>query len=444
MWYLKKGGVRSGPFTDAQIRERLNLGIAGPLDCISSDGQHWQTVRDSEFWKQERTIPDPHAARAGRKISLASGGAPSITTIPPSNTPSRPGSPDMSSPSAPVAQAPSRPRFHNWWLAVAIPCATAVILAVIGLFMPDSPDGAATGTPAEAGGGAAADDGYRGEEIGSLNIEYFKPEYQDFCRYICPTYGEMKQTFAMIAASEHVDGNLQYQDALSQVHFYVETSNNIVNAYATIVDPYREQLWPTMIVQGGLGRFSRIVGAVLTEYGDDEKLGDALGEMLIALGNSPEIALESTAGFLCDDLKIPLSKFSDEAWVANAKNISRGILLSVLAHEAGHLALGHVWSWEKNLERSRNQEREADSFAHSVASGTADAENMFWGNFIFHYAYALFEGKDPDSEIARTHPFAEERLCNLIRDNQSMARKCGFTEEDVKKHLAEVRESMRE
>lgn len=86
MWYLKKGGVRSGPFTDNQVRERLNLGMAGPLDGISSDGQRWQTVRDSEFWKQERTIPDPHAAHAGRKISLAQP-QPAISVVSPSPTP---------------------------------------------------------------------------------------------------------------------------------------------------------------------------------------------------------------------------------------------------------------------------------------------------------------------------------------------------------------------
>lgn len=135
MWYLKKGGVRSGPFTDAQVRERLNLGMAGPLDGISSDGQRWQTVRDSEFWKQERTIPDPHASRGVRKISLVQP-QPTITTVspPPGATSLLPQVPPNVPPQSSewAAPSPSRPRFHNWWLAVIIPSAAAVL--AIALF----------------------------------------------------------------------------------------------------------------------------------------------------------------------------------------------------------------------------------------------------------------------------------------------------------------------
>ena len=117
--------------------------------------------------------------------------------------------------------------------------------------------------------------------------------------------------------------------------------------------------------------------------------------------------------------------------------------MSILAHETGHVALGHVWTWKKNTERSRNQEREADSFAHSIASGTADAETMFFGNYLFHYAYAINEERNGDSIVARTHPYSEERLFNLIRDNQSIADLYGISERETLEQLRRARSKMK-
>lgn len=76
MWWTLKNGVKSGPFTRDKIETKLRLGMLGPLDRISEDGGAWQYVRETEFWKQERTIPEPVAMPASNatlkaKISLA-------------------------------------------------------------------------------------------------------------------------------------------------------------------------------------------------------------------------------------------------------------------------------------------------------------------------------------------------------------------------------------
>jgi hypothetical protein len=193
-----------------------------------------------------------------------------------------------------------------------------------------------------------------------------------------------------------------------------------------------------MVVLGGMGRFSRVLAACLTEFGVED-----IEILLGVLGSAPEIGADGALGLLTEHLDIPLERFSDEAWLSNAKSISRGIMLGVLAHEAGHIALGHVWGWNKGSERSRNQEREADSFAHSVASGSADADSMFAGNLMFHFAYAINEAKNGDSEMARTHPYSEERLFNLIRDNASTAKLYGITEEEMRQALEEARKNFR-
>ncbi len=288
---------------------------------------------------------------------------------------------------------------------------------------------------------ASGDDGFRGCELAQLDLSRYNSKYHAFLRYITPSYGEVKQAFGMVANSEHVEANLMYKNATDRIRLYHDPSDGAINAFATRFDRYRHkgtyEIWPTIVVQGGAGRFSRIIGAALA---DDKELDD----LLAALGGAGTIDNALALRVLSNGLNIPLERFSDEAWLAKAKNISRGILLGILAHETGHIVLGHVWSWgAESNERSRNQERQADSFAHSVASGTADADIMFFGNFVFDFAFAINEGKNGDSEASRTHPYSEERLFNLLRDNRSTAIKHGFTEQSVREMLNHARANNR-
>ena len=504
-YYLRKSGVVSGPFPEEDLRRRLTLNLLTSMDEVSQDGRSWKRIRQTTLWNPAAaTTATPATTYAGapgsatpphrapttpaslhlRRIAKqsATNGTSGQMPMVGSNTPSEtfsgfapnPPTSDVHTPSplpslisftpaAPIYR--ERSRFHNWWLAVAIPCATVVVLAIIGALMGDgtretsgSDSSSGVSTSGESSGSSETvpssetdpfgadgdtddpfgDDGYRGEEIVSLDYSKVEPELRDFYRYITPTYSELKQAFQMILSAEHVSENLAYQSATANVHFYHDPSDCEVNAFATIVDDHRKQLWPTMMVKGGAGRFARIVGAALTENPDIDV--DAL---LTILGRSPQISNEGALEFLRDGLKIPLSRYSDEAWLAQAKLVSRGILMGILAHETGHLALGHVWSWQKNKERNRNQEREADSFAHSIGSGTADAESMFLGQFLFHYAYAIVQGPNGAADRESTHPYAEERLYNLIRDNRSISEKYGITEEDTREQLRKARSNIR-
>ncbi len=477
MWWISRNGVLSGPFPRDQIEKRIKLGLIVSLDRVSEDKRNWTYIRDTEFWHQERTIPEPIAPpRPGSMGKIGLGPRhPTIAATPMSPTsPSAPvadmgygAAPQLPQPDAKRTAPPnpwkspemprsnaaqgSRPRMSGPALAIISALGTLVaVFAVIFILairsydeggdMTQSPSGdSASDVPNPAQGQSGiTDDGFRGTEVKTLDLSAFETKFHPFLRYITPSYSDLKQAFAMVENSEHVSDNLQYKDALANVRLYHDPSDGSINAFATIADPYRNEFWPTMVVLGGAGRFSRIIGAALAEERSDD-----LADLLAVLGQAGNIDNAFALRLLSNGLNIPLERFSDQAWLANAKNISRGILLSVLAHEAGHLALGHVWSWKKNNERSRNQEREADSFSHSVASGTADAEIMFFGNFVFDFAFAIHEGKNGDSEASRTHPYSEERLFNLLRDNTSTAVKLGFTEREVREMLTEARANLR-
>ncbi len=58
MWWISRNGVLSGPFPRDQIEKRIKLGLIVSLDRVSEDKRNWTYIRDSDFWHQERTIPE--------------------------------------------------------------------------------------------------------------------------------------------------------------------------------------------------------------------------------------------------------------------------------------------------------------------------------------------------------------------------------------------------
>ncbi len=87
MWWISRNGVLSGPFPRDQVEKRIKLGLIVSLDRVSEDKRNWTYIRDSEFWHQERTIPQPITMPPPGpigKIGLASRFAPPAA-VPPAN-----------------------------------------------------------------------------------------------------------------------------------------------------------------------------------------------------------------------------------------------------------------------------------------------------------------------------------------------------------------------
>lgn len=111
---------------------------------------------------------------------------------------------------------------------------------------------------------------------------------------------------------------------------------------------------------------------------------------------------------------------------AAAQAVSAGMIIGVLAHEMGHVCLGHVDGpsyYDSNPEIARNHEREADSFASSITAATPFGEYVYDGTLFWHYVLAQQQG---NTAIESTHPLERERLENLIRANPSKASALGI------------------
>ena len=82
-----------------------------------------------------------------------------------------------------------------------------------------------------------------------------------------------------------------------------------------------------------------------------------------------------------------------------------------------------------NLEISRNQEREADSFASSVISSSPFGDYLVFGTILWEAVWVWVERAT--GQIASTHPLASERLADLIRANPSVASEIGLSLEGI-------------
>jgi hypothetical protein len=235
---------------------------------------------------------------------------------------------------------------------------------------------------------------------------------------------QAKQLFEFVRNSAHVQGNAHYRELLGRVRFEYEGGDDEVNAYAFAREEGGEGVGRALEIHcnAGAARFARLISlAMAAQLAGRE---GAVQELLSAM--KPEhfaVLGEGAADSLLRESGLDGS-LANAATRRNADSIASGMLTFVLAHESGHHALGHVFGSAANLEVSRNQEREADTFASSVIATSPYGEYIFAGTLFWQYALAQQE-KNADGR--GTHPLAQERLENLIRQNEEMAAAFGIT-----------------
>jgi hypothetical protein len=110
------------------------------------------------------------------------------------------------------------------------------------------------------------------------------------------------------------------------------------------------------------------------------------------------------------------------------------MILNVVAHELGHICLGHTLGVKQNYEISRNQEREADSFAASVTASSPFSDYIVSGG-IFWWVIMTWAAESAGLQAETSHPHARERLMDYIRANKAQAEEIGITQETIQAYL---------
>lgn len=237
---------------------------------------------------------------------------------------------------------------------------------------------------------------------------------------------ELLQLMEYVKNSPHVVNNALYAAVAPKLQFFV-SSDLVINAYATIKDGN-----PTIYILVGAIRYANIVSAAYVASGLAQSKApeqfSPLPEIIESLARCVEgwgfdISSERACSF-AEKFNLHLIMY-DQVLVRKAKSLAAGLLIGILAHEYGHLALGHLYGQSQTLEISRNQEREADSFASSVISSSPFGEYIVLGSILWELVW-VWQEKSSGGKVATTHPLASERLSDLIRANPTSAAELGF------------------
>ena len=255
----------------------------------------------------------------------------------------------------------------------------------------------------------------------------------------------VKQMAAMVINSPYVQDNEQYRGIAESVNLIVMNNVPLVNAFACNESPrgYGHILPPVMVMCDGACVVTKLVSLVLgiIQPGQHEKIKSLLLPIIKDIGEIIEdnegLFIEDDACDICNDYDI--WSYMDEEARRRANSYGAAMMLAVLAHELGHIVYGHIHGKMVNeyepddLAVSRNQEREADSFASSIISRSPFRDYLVLGG-IFWWV-VLTWASDANKDIETTHPHPEERVMNFIREHRSQANALGIDEASINEFL---------
>jgi hypothetical protein len=252
---------------------------------------------------------------------------------------------------------------------------------------------------------------------------------------LMPEPGQITQSASFVVSSPFVQNNPLYRGRLGNVSFEYIADDATVNAFATdgavktadgrTVEP------PLVVYYGGLATAIRLAAAALsaeveawrsrqTSFGGS-KLAAALKLLAQAVqAGGGKLELDASQAVFSQCI-LPGLSVAPERFVSAARSYSASMDMFTIAHEMGHLSLGHTLGVSLNYDVSRNQEREADSFASSVLSSSPFREHLFLGQV---FVTVLFSWLDfvGHATHGTTHPLSRERFENALRSNEEAAR----------------------
>ena len=322
------------------------------------------------------------------------------------------------------AGAPTAKRGHGagFWMGLGIGAATVIVLIVVFLWL-------AVRSAKE--GARLAEDAVQ-DSLPQPQRAQFKDMRKagdvDIALYLVDTETEVRQLFEYVRQSSFISGNEQYAKKMKDVLFVYSATNDAVNAYASIDSSDNSRR--IMNCFAGLVRISKVLSLAAAaqlcgEKGAIARLMDKLTPQLCSC-----LTIEDAAKLIRScGLDACLSK---EEIRTKAKSIAAGTVVGCLAHETGHIVLGHLESDLKirmNMEVRRNNEKQADLVSSSIMSTTPFGEYVFIGEVFFFWVNmqkidALTKQNVPQSDLA--HPLNRERYVSFVLANKEKAAAYGF------------------
>ena len=279
------------------------------------------------------------------------------------------------------------------------------------------------------------------KDIPSPENRFFQDKAQKyFSRY------EVLQIAAFSFHSPYIQQNPSYYSRVSSTRFIFDDDTpfcSLVNAFAAEgggplrkigIDIAEDK--PIVVLFEGLVTASFLAGLCVAIREKNQMLVPGLrliSERIIAndgffsTGDMSSVARK---------LNIDINSL-DDVTIKNAKSFTASMLLNIISHELGHIALNHtVMKPPYDPQTSRNNERQADLFASSVVSGSLFNDYLVGGSIVWWILQAWVDRLPRFQES--THPDSRERLFNFINANREEAEALGFTESAVNELLPKV------
>ncbi|MFW6388358.1 MAG: hypothetical protein ACOCY9_00490 [Desulfohalobiaceae bacterium] len=254
---------------------------------------------------------------------------------------------------------------------------------------------------------------------------------------------ELFQISQMVMHCPHVQSNELYSQRAKQTTLVFLEEQDQVNAFAVDFPLQEISAEPPLIVLfQGLCRACRLIalGLGLRRAENSNAPEDALRVLIREIGRSmleqdSELSLAAAESILG---QMDIWKGASDTRVLQwCRSYNAAMNMGVISHELGHIALGHTLGIRVNSDVSRNQEREADSFAASVISSSPFADYMVEGMIFFWillaWARELEHSQEALGEI--THPEPRERLFDFIRANRELAETIGLGSKKIEGFL---------
>jgi len=252
---------------------------------------------------------------------------------------------------------------------------------------------------------------------------------------IMPLPDQILQSKNIALSSPFIHANAQYHARIEKTSFRYLPKDMTVNAFATdFAVPIGEEETldpPAIAFLGGLAMVLRLASAALAAFmrprselrllGGESSLLKAfqgIGNAILTGGG--KIDPESMEAVFKETI-LPELDEDDDRFTGLAHSLSAAMEAAVIAHEAGHLSLGHTLGRRLNFDVSRNQEREADSFASSVLSSSPFREYLFLGQIFVTIIFSWIDYASRKSDPS-THPLGRERFFNAMTSNSAAAR----------------------
>ena len=261
--------------------------------------------------------------------------------------------------------------------------------------------------------------------------------------FLLPMPQRIDQAWEYVRGSEYIRMGQLYDAMMENVHFAFDPDDHTVNAYATHGEA-RLSDGPTIdapciVYLSGIATAHRIAAAALAMHdsgrapapSDDyssfvHEAVSLLGRKICAGGG--QLSPEAWTDVLDPDLVRSLLQNEEGSRITSrAHSYATSMDMATIAHEAGHICLGHTLGVAMNYDIARNQERQADSFASSVLSSSPFRDYLVLGEAMTWLVDAWVEHANGRYTVT-THPFAMERLQNAVRGNSEAARDIGLLE----------------